>query len=132
MATSVWNEPEKNFWVTAIGSTINRKMQIPAPDPGTPGMFRCAEPGMVLDLFRIAGFKNISETEIEGKFKGGTAEVYWNCMTEIAAPFVAALGKADHAMKTVIKNEVFELVKQKFPDGKVEIDSSAFIVYGEK
>ena len=53
-------------------------------------------------------------------------------MTEVAAPFVSALSKADDAMKAKIKNEVFELVNQKFPDGNVVIDSSALIISGSK
>src|SRR5258708_7293140 len=61
MATSVWNVPEKNFWVTAIMSTVNKNMQIPPPPPGAPGMFRCAKSGFIADLFREAGYKNVSE-----------------------------------------------------------------------
>lgn len=132
IATSVWNVPEKNFWVTAIGGTINRNMQLPAPPPGAPGMFRCAESGLIQNLFKQAGLKNTSEKEVTGKLKSGTADVYWNMMTEVAAPFVAALGKADDAMKEKIREEVFQAVNQKYPDGNVFIDSSALVICGEK
>lgn len=132
IATAVWNIPEKNFWVTAIMSTINKNMQIPPPPQGAPGMFRCAKSGLISDLFRQAGCKNISEKEISGKLKSGTADVYWNFMTDVAAPVVAALSKADDAMKAKIKSEVYELINQKYPDGKAEIDSNALIIYGEK
>jgi ubiquinone/menaquinone biosynthesis C-methylase UbiE len=132
IATSVWNVPEKNFWVTAIGGTINRNMQLPVPPPEAPGMFRCAKSGLIQDLFKQAGLKNTSEKEITGKMKCSTADVYWNMMTEVAAPFVSALSKADDAMKEKIRNEVFQLVSEKFPDGNVLIDSSALIIYGEK
>jgi ubiquinone/menaquinone biosynthesis C-methylase UbiE len=132
IAVSVWNVAEKNFWVTAIGGTINKNMQLPPPPPGAPGMFRCAESGLIQHLFRQAGLKNISEKEITGKLKCGTAEVYWNMMTEVAAPFVAALSKADDSMKEKIKTEVYQLINQKYPDGEVMTDSSAFVIYGEK
>ena len=132
IATSVWNVPEKNFWVTAIGGTINRNMQLPAPPPGAPGMFRCAESGLIQNLFKQAGLKNTSEKEVTGKLKSGTVDVYWNMLTEVAAPFVAALGKADDAMKEKIREEVFQAVNQKYPDGNVFIDSSALVICGEK
>lgn len=132
IATSVWNGPEKNFWVTAVGGTINRNMELPPPPPGAPGMFRCAQPGQIQELFQQAGFKNTSEVEVTGKLKCGTTDTYWNMMTEVAAPFVAALSKADDAMREKIKREVYELVNQKYPDGNVNIDSSAFVIYGEK
>lgn len=132
VATSVWSGPDKNFWVTAIGATINRNMELPPPPPGAPGMFRCAESGLVRDLFSRAGLKNTGETEIAGKLNAGTADHYWNVMTEVAAPFVAALSKADDAMRAKIKREVFEQLQQRFPDGQVNIDASALVVYGEK
>ena len=53
-------------------------------------------------------------------------------MTELAAPFVSALSKADNAMRKKIRNEVLEMVKTKYADGKVETDSSALVTYGEK
>ena len=132
IATSVWSVPEKNFWVTATMSTINKNMQLPPPPPGAPGMFRCAKSGFIADLFRQADLKNISETEVSGKLNSETTDVYWNFMTDVVAPVVAALSKADDEMKAKIKSEVYELINQKFPDGKVAIDSNALVIYGEK
>jgi len=132
IATAVWNVPEKNFWVTAIMGTINKNMELSGPPPGAPGMFRCAADGFMTDVFKQAGFKNVSQKEINGKLNCKTTDTYWNMMTEVGAPIVAALSKADEPMKEKIKREVFELVNQKFPDGNVVIDSSALIIYGEK
>jgi len=53
-------------------------------------------------------------------------------MTEIAAPFVAALGKADEAMRHKIKEEVLGLVNQQYPDGHVTMDGHSLVIYGEK
>ena len=132
LATAVWNIPEKNFWVTAIMGTINKNMELPAPPPGAPGMFRCAKDGLMADLLSQAGFKNISSKEITGKLNCKTTDVYWNMMTEIGAPIVAALGKADDAMKEKIKTEVYQAVNNKYPEGEVTIESSALVFYGEK
>ncbi len=132
IATAVWGAPEKNFWVTAIGGTINKNMQLPPPPAEAPGMFRAAKSGLLLGLFQQAGLKNTSEMEVAGKLKCGTTDVYWNMMTEVAAPFVAALSKADDAMKAKIRKEVYQLVNEKYPDGKIIIDSSALIIFGVK
>ncbi|MBP9924363.1 MAG: methyltransferase domain-containing protein [Cyclobacteriaceae bacterium] len=132
IATSVWSTPEKNFWVTALSETINRNMQLPVPSPETPGIFRCSQSGLMTSTFNQAGFKNISESEVICKLKCGTTETYWQMMTEIAAPVVAALSKGDDAMKDKIKREVYELVNKKYPDGNVIMDGSALIIYGEK
>jgi ubiquinone/menaquinone biosynthesis C-methylase UbiE len=132
IAASVWNVPEKNFWVTAIMGTINKNLELPVPPKGAPGMFRCAEDGFIADLFLQAGLKNISQTEISGKMNSKTTDVYWNMMTEVGAPVVAALSKADDAINTVIKKEVFRVINQKYGNGNVAIDSSALVIYGEK
>jgi ubiquinone/menaquinone biosynthesis C-methylase UbiE len=132
VAAAVWNVPGKNFWVTAFSSTIGRNIQVPTTQPGAPGMFRCAESGLIQNLFQQAGFKNTSETEVNGKLKCGTTDVYWNLMTEVAAPVVAALSKADDATKEKIKKEVYQVVTEKYPDGNIRIDSSALVIYGEK
>ena len=131
-ATAVWSGPEKNFWVTSVGGTINKNMQLSPPPPGAPGMFRCAESGLMMDLLNQAGFKNTSESELTCKLKCGTAETFWTMMTEIAAPFAAALNNSDSAMKEKIKEEVYELINEKYPSGNVILDGSAIIIYGEK
>jgi ubiquinone/menaquinone biosynthesis C-methylase UbiE len=132
IATAVWNIPEKNFWVTAIGGTINRNMQLPGPAPEAPGMFRCAKSGLIQGLFRNAGLSSVTETEVNSKLNCGTAETYWNMMTEVAAPFVAALSNADDTMREKIRNEVYLAVNQKHPESNIAIDASALVVFGVK
>jgi ubiquinone/menaquinone biosynthesis C-methylase UbiE len=132
VAAAVWNVPEKNFWVTAIMGAISRNMELPAPPPDAPGMFRCAKEGYLTNLFEQAGLKNISVTEVTGKLNCKTTDVYWNAMNEVAAPVVAALSKADDAVKEKIRNEAYQAVNQRYPGGNIQIDSSALVVYGEK
>lgn len=132
IATSVWNVPEKNFWITAILGTISKNMELAPPPPGAPGMFRCAKDGLIPEIFKQAGLKNISVKEVTGKMNCKTTDVYWNVMTEVAAPVVAALSNADDKMNEKIKREVYKTVEQKYSDGNVVIDSSALVIYGEK
>lgn len=132
IATSVWNVPEKNFWVTAIMGTINRNMELPSPPSGSPGMFRCAKDGFISNIFLQAGLNNIYQTEVPGKLNCKTVDAYWNMQTEVGAPIVAALSKANDEVKEKIKKEVYEIVNQKYPDGNVIIDSSALVICGEK
>jgi ubiquinone/menaquinone biosynthesis C-methylase UbiE len=132
ISTSVWNVPEKNFWVTASMGTINRNMELAPPPPGSPGMFRCAKDQLIADLFTQVGLKKVTQKEVTGKLKSQTTDTYWNMMTEVAAPIVAALSQADEVMKAKIKAEVFQAVNEKFPEGNVQIDSSALVITGEK
>ena len=106
-------------------------MELPSPPPGAPGLFRCAKPGLMKEIFENAGFKNITEKEVPSKLNSGTVEIYWNMITEVGAPVVAALSKADDAMREKIKKEVFEKVRDRYPV-KVEIDASAFVISAVK
>lgn len=132
LATTVWNLPEKNFWITALMNSINQHVEVTPPPPGAPGMFRCAADGLMADLLSRAGLKNISQKEVAGYLHSKTADVYWEMMTEIAPSVVAALNKTDDATKNKIKSEVTETVNRKYPDGDIKIDASALIIYGEK
>ncbi len=131
-AAAVWDGPEKNFWVTAMMGTINKNMELPPPPAGAPGMFRCSKPGLMESILKQAGFKNVTAAEVPTKLNAGTVDGYWNMMTEVGAPIVAALSKADDDTRNKIKKEVFELVSQKYPGEKIGIDASAIVISGNK
>ncbi len=132
IATSVWNVPEKNFWVTGIMSPIIKHLNLPAPAPDSPGMFRCAKDGLISNMFAQSGLKNISVTEVEAKLQCKATDVYWTLMNELAAPVVAAMNNADETTKEKIKQEVYQRINEKYPDGNVLIDSSSLVICGEK
>ncbi|HXS35771.1 MAG TPA: class I SAM-dependent methyltransferase, partial [Flavipsychrobacter sp.] len=132
LATAVWAGPEQNFWVTATMAPLNKNMQLSPPPPGAPGILRCAQPNLVADLFKQAGLRDVAEIDVPSKFDFGTAELYWNFMTDVVAPVVAALSKADEATRNKIKSEVLTGINEKYPSGKVAIDASAILIYGQK
>ncbi len=132
IATTVWGAPEKNFWATATLNIVNKNMQLPKPPAGAPGLYRCAQRGLVSGLLNSAGFKNVAESEVKGTLNAGTVDVYWNMMTDVVAPVVAALSQADDATKAKIKAEVYEVVNEKYPSGYIAIESSALIISGMK
>ena len=132
IATSVWNVLENNFWITAILETISRHMDLPAPLPGAPGMFRCAKEGLISDLFLQAGLKNIKQKEITAKMQFKTADIYWDMMTEVITLVVLALNNAEDDIKENIRKEVYHLLDQKYPDGNILMDSSALLIDGVK
>lgn len=130
IAASVWDIPEKNSWIAASMGTMISKLQLTPPGPGSPGLFRCTQPGFMAQLFSEQGLKNINEKLITGKLPCGTLETYWNFVTEVASP--AAFSKADEGVKHQIKEEVLEKIKQKCPDGNIALDSRAIVICGEK
>ena len=102
-AISVWGAAEQNDWATTMTKALSRHLEMPKPSADAPGMFRCAKPGLVNELFTNAGFKNVKEETISGKIDFGTAENYWLNRTEMSENIISLLKKAN---ETTIPAEV--------------------------
>ncbi|MEP6948299.1 MAG: class I SAM-dependent methyltransferase [Ginsengibacter sp.] len=132
IATSVWASPENNEWVTTVMKILSKNIEMPQPPPEAPGMFRCAKPGLIKEFFENAGFKDIKEETISGKVDYGTADVYWECMNDVAAPVVGALSKASDATKKKIKDDLFEVCNSMLTNNSLAMNYSATIISGIK
>lgn len=129
LAASVWDSPQKNFWVTVTMGTIAEVLQLQAPPPDAPGMFRCARPGYMQDQFQSAGFGEVVTTEVATSLNQGP-EKYWEMITEVGAPIVAALKEADTETREHIRNRVFEKIHQAFPLGDFRLQANALVISG--
>jgi ubiquinone/menaquinone biosynthesis C-methylase UbiE len=130
VTTSVWGAPEKNPWATTIMGTIAKHVDLPAPPPGAPGLFRCAAPGYMAGVFREAGLRNVTEREVAVPARFDDADQYFTFMNEIAAPVVAGMALAGEATRVKIKDAVIALVGG--PGRKVRLDATAIVITGEK
>lgn len=132
VCVAVWGAPEKNAWATTIMATIARHVDMPKPPAGAPGLFRCAPEGLMKAVFEDAGLRDVRQEEVTTTMVHETPEDYWAFMTEIAAPVVAGLAKADDETRTRIRSEVLDLASQAMRAGKVELRSTATIIAGTR
>jgi ubiquinone/menaquinone biosynthesis C-methylase UbiE len=128
ICAAVWGEPAKNPWATTIMGTIARHVTIPAPPPGSPGLFRCATEGFMRAVFAEAGLRDIIEEEVSTDMEHDTPERYWEFMTDIAAPVVAGLSKADESTRERIRVEVLDVARQSLRNGAVQMHSTATVI----
>jgi SAM-dependent methyltransferase len=131
VTASVWGPPDKNPWATIIMSTIAKHVELPAPPPGSPGLFRCAAAGYMAGVFREAGLRNVTETEVHAPVRFDDPGQYFTFMNEVAAPVVAGLAKADEATREKIRDVVIGLVSERSTSREVRLDATAIIVCGE-
>lgn len=129
LAASVWDVPQKNFWVTVTMGTIAEIMQLPPPPADAPGMFRCARPGFMQEQLQTAGFTDVSNKEVATCLTLNP-ESYWEMITEVGAPIVAALKEADANTRQLIKDRVFAKIHQAFPDGDFQLQANALVISG--
>jgi ubiquinone/menaquinone biosynthesis C-methylase UbiE len=132
LCAAVWGAPEKNPWATTILRTIAANVDMPPVPPGAPGLFRCAAPEVMDTAYRQAELKDIAQQEISGVVEFADPEQYWNFMTEIAAPVVAGLSKADESTRDKIRQTVLDLAQQASTGGKVQFEWSAQTICGMK
>jgi ubiquinone/menaquinone biosynthesis C-methylase UbiE len=132
IAIAVWSAPEENFWYTVMQGVIKKYIELPPAEPGGPGMFRCAKPGLMTDILRQAGFKHTGEQELNGKVDFIDADTYWRNRTELSESMIALLNKTDDATVAAIKNDVFALIDANSTYGRALLDYGTHIIYAEK
>jgi len=76
--------------------------------------------------------KNVLEKEVSFKYNIGIPDSYWSYMNEVSVSAVMALKNADEETIKKIKEQLFEKLNHKFPDGDATLDANAIIIYGQK
>lgn len=129
-ATSVWGERPGNPWIGRLMEIIQRNIAIPPVPAGAPGMFRCAEPGMLAGLVKDAGLVDVTDSRYSGQVTYESPEQYWTMMTEVAAPVVGALSQVTSDVRARIRDEVFKALGGAV--GPVTLPFSVRIIAGKK
>jgi ubiquinone/menaquinone biosynthesis C-methylase UbiE len=132
MAVSVWDVSESNEWYTVMTKILSKHVELPRTPAGGPGMFRCAAPGLMKQLFETAGFKNVIDETISGTVDFGTAENYWLNRTEMSEPIVNALSKETEATYNKIKADLLEYCNGRLTKGRLIMNCSSLIISAEK
>ena len=131
-AAVVWAGPESNLWATLPGGAISSEVEMPAPDPDGPGMFRCAAPGFMTELFEGAGFSDVRERDVPMELVADSAEQYWSMVTELTGPVVAILASVDDATRARITDNVLGAAREHESGGKLRLGAMARCVVGTK
>ncbi len=130
IVASVWARAAENPWASLILGTIARHSELPVPPADAPGSFRCAAHGYLSRFFSAAGLVEVGERKISSDLVLPSAETYWEFMTDVAAPVVIGLGKADPASRELIRSEVFQLLGRYWHDGALRLRSTATVAAG--
>jgi ubiquinone/menaquinone biosynthesis C-methylase UbiE len=132
ICAAVWGPPAKNPWATTVLGTIGRHLQQPVLALGAPGLFRCSGSGFMDEVFIDGGLLDVSEHEVTAELVHQSPEAYWDFMTDIAAPVMAGLAKADEVSRERIRTAVLQLARKHQHNGGVRFGSSATIAVGTR
>jgi SAM-dependent methyltransferase len=107
LAFAVWAGPEKNPWASIPGIALVQRGHLPAPEPGTPGIFAMADPDRIRALVTGAGFGEPQIEQVEVSWPIDSADGHWNLMVmKLAGPLADAIGRLDGSEREEIRNEV--------------------------
>jgi SAM-dependent methyltransferase len=132
ISVAVWAEPSGNPWATIPLEAIAAEVELPPVDANAPGMFRCAVPGSIAEIFRDAGLRDVVETDVRATVDPASADEYWNYMSEVAGPVIAGLALVDDAARERIRRAVLERVRVFELDGRPSIPLHARCIVGTK
>ncbi len=132
MALAAWSEPTKNSWATTASGVINKLLDLPAPPPDSPGVFRCSQPGLLTELLEAAGLKDINQVEVTGEGVYDSPEHYWEFVMDVVAPVATPLNNADDETRERAKQAVMEATKPFQKDGKLVFPYACWVASGRK
>jgi len=98
VCTIVFSRPEANPCVTILMSTALKHAGLPPRDPYQPGaLLSLGKPGLIDEMFRGAGFKDVATTSMDAPFRLPSAQEYLGFIRTSASPLKQILDKLDAA-----------------------------------
>jgi ubiquinone/menaquinone biosynthesis C-methylase UbiE len=96
VCTMVFARPEANPCITTLMATALKRAGLPARDPFQPGgLLSLGKPGLLDEMFRRAGFKEVATTTIAAPFRLPTARHYLEFIRVSASPIQQILDRLD-------------------------------------
>ncbi|MDH5640943.1 MAG: methyltransferase domain-containing protein [Nitrospira sp.] len=112
LSAAVWSAPEKNAYVTTPLNIIKQFIELPPPDPTTPGIFRLAKPGDLAKMLQDAGFNNIVEEEYLAEVRFPSGEEYYESLMDIAAPIQNLFARLSDQQKAEARHRIIDSINQ--------------------
>lgn len=112
VAAAVWSAPGRNPYLKIPMDVIKQFIDLPAPDPTAPGIFRLAKPGDLAGMLQHAGFADISDEEFLGDVRFQAADEYFSSLMDIAAPIQNLWGKLNSTQQTEAKQRIIHAAGQ--------------------
>lgn len=109
VCTMVFSRPEKNPCITILMSTALKHAGLPLRDPYQPGsLLSLGKPGLIDDMFRATGFREIATTTMDAPFRWPSAGHYLDFVRTSASPIQQILAGLEPAAADAAWAEIEE------------------------
>ena len=132
-ALAAWAAPERNPFAMIAMGVIRRRLNAPAPPPGTPGIFAFADPDRLRAVMEAGGFQDVEVEPLDlvvGEYASG--EEYWAFMRDIAAPINALYQQIPPADRPEVDAEIRAAAERYRAGDKIVVRGSTWIAAGRK
>jgi len=121
VAVAVWDEPQKNPFVTVAGGAVGH-FHAPTPHgPHTPGAFRFCKRDALERVLLEAGFSDVTITSVPMPIDFESTEEYWQIFVECAAGIKAKIATLSDEDRRKLRRLIDELAAPHIAAGKLRL-----------
>jgi SAM-dependent methyltransferase len=100
ICTMVFSTPQANPCVATLMATALQHAGLPMHDPYRPGgLLSLGKPGLIDELFRAAGFRDVATTKLDAPFRLPSARAYLDFVRASASPIQQILARLEPAKR---------------------------------
>ncbi len=128
VALAVWDGPQANPWVAAVGAAVRRELDAPAPDPDAPGMFALAAPGRLGQRLDEAGFTDVRVEPLDFAQRYDSWEHWWELQLDLGRPLADLVAQCSSEQVERMRADVREAARAfEAPDGGLAIPARTLV-----
>ena len=132
LSAAVWSTADKNPFVRIPMEVLKRYIDVPAPPPDQPGIFRLAKAGDLLGMTSSAGLSGMADEEVSGETIFDSAEDYLANVKEMAAPLQPLFARLTTEQKVAAEGEIMNAVTKYKSGDKIALPMVFRIVVARK
>jgi SAM-dependent methyltransferase len=110
IGVAVWAGPEHNPWVTYVGmAAMMNGLVSGGPPTGPGGLFSLADPAVLEQTARDAGFVDVAVDEVATVSTFASPDEYFDTVTALAGPLSTAISGAPEATRLAVRRSAIGL-----------------------
>ncbi|MFO0775673.1 MAG: methyltransferase domain-containing protein [Nitrospiraceae bacterium] len=132
LAAAVWSAPDKNPSLGLAMGALKQVVEVPAPDPSAPGIFRLAKPGDLVGMLQQAGLADATEQEFFAEWSYASPDEYLASIMELAAPIQKLIAGLTPAQSTDVQQRIKQATTPFLREGRVTFPIAVRMVAARK
>jgi SAM-dependent methyltransferase len=117
LALAVWDEPGGNPWATIPSRALVELGYAERPDPGAPGMFALADPGILHEMLASAGFVEVVVDPVDLRRVNASVDDYIATQLDLSALFAEARARLTDRQWSEVKDRIGALAEPYMASG---------------